>query len=56
MLARLDIDTLSVRRKSHIRLTPPQYRAGVAGLAEAAALEGERYAALMDELRPRSSV
>jgi len=47
-LARADIDTLSVRSKSHIAITPQQYRKGVAGLAEAAGLPGETFAALAD--------
>jgi hypothetical protein len=43
---RAGINTLSLRNKSHIRLTEKQYREAVAGLAEAAGLDGERYAAL----------
>jgi hypothetical protein len=45
-LRRAGIDTYSVRSKSHIKLTKSQYRKAVSGLAEAASLDGERYAAL----------
>jgi hypothetical protein len=45
-LRRAGINPLSVRNKSHIRITPQQYREGVAGLAEAAGFDDERYAAL----------
>lgn len=45
-LKRADIDTYSVRSKSHIRLNEGQYRDAVAGLAEAAGFDGQRYAAL----------
>lgn len=40
------IDSLSVRSKSHIRLTETQYREAIGRLAAAASLDGERYAAL----------
>lgn len=46
-LERVQVWTLSVRSKSHIRLSPRQYREAVAGLAEAAAVNGETYAALL---------
>jgi hypothetical protein len=45
-LRRAGINPLSVRNKSHIRITPQQYREAVAGLAEAASFDDERYAAL----------
>jgi hypothetical protein len=45
---RADIRSTSVRSKSHIRLTESQYRKGVAELARAASLRGERYAAQLD--------
>lgn len=48
-LDRAGVGTLSVRSQSHIVLEPQQYRAGVAGLAEAAAsADGEGYGALRD--------
>lgn len=45
-LTRAGIDTLSVRSKSHIRLTERQYRDAVGGLADAAGFTGEHFAAL----------
>lgn len=45
-LTRAGVDTLSIRSHSHLRISPRQYREGVAGLAEAAGLPGEPYAAL----------
>jgi hypothetical protein len=45
-LTRADINTFSVRSKSHIKLSEQQYRAAVGGLADAAGLSEERYAAL----------
>jgi hypothetical protein len=45
-LTRAGVDTLSIRSQSHISISATQYRAGVAGLAEAAGLPGEPYAAL----------
>jgi hypothetical protein len=45
-LTRAGVATMSIRSHSHIVITAQQYRAGVAGLAEAAGLPGEPYAAL----------
>jgi hypothetical protein len=45
-LRRAGINPLSVRSKSHIRVTPHQYREAIAGLAETAGFDDERYAAL----------
>jgi hypothetical protein len=45
-VTRAGVETTSLRSKSHIRLDDHQYREGVAGLAEAAAFDDERYAAL----------
>jgi len=45
-LTRAGVDMLSIRSHSHLFISQQQYRSGVAGLAEAAGVAGEPYAAL----------
>jgi hypothetical protein len=48
-LTRAGVDTLSIRSHSHLAISTQQYRNGIAGLAEAAGVTGEPYAALAAE-------
>ncbi len=45
-LTRAGVGTLSIRSHSHVVISTQQYRSGVAGLAEAAGIAGEPFAAL----------